>query len=262
MNAAHGASGAAVLPLPGVELGEVIEGQLWARRLQVARVRLACDWPRVCPSRHLRGAIVARLEESGGASVAWHQHGDDDVAAARSPEVLYRVGLGDGVPEVVCLGPRAAEHAQRLARDVHALWLPAGQVIEVRSVDVLYDAHVVQVRQKAWSRLTLRTPFFPTSTQWGRRPRSPGPERDAWAGQALAASLESFLGACGLAVAGQVHVQVVGLWDARVTWERPGRGDRHEAVGFHADFVANVAIPDGVGIGKHRAEGWGEVRHA
>lgn len=257
MNAAQAAPG---LPLPGVELGEVIDGQPWARRLQVARVRLACDWPRACPSRHLRGAIVARLEEAGGASVAWHQHGDDDESAARSPEVLYRIRPDDGAPEVVCIGPRAAEHAQRLARDVHALRLPAGQVIAVDGVDVQYDAHVVQVRQKAWSRLTLQTPFFPTSTQWGRRPRAPGPERAAWAGQALAASLESFLCAAGLTVAGQVHVQVVGMEDARVTWERPGRGDRHEAIGFFADFVANVAIPDGVGIGKHRAEGWGEVR--
>lgn len=259
-----GASGAhlpGVPHLPGVALGSEVPGQPWARAVPVARVRLTCDWPRVCPARILRGAVVARVDEAVGASVAWHQHGDDGDPAQRPCEVLYRV---EPHPEVWLWGPRALAHAAILAQHLHALRLPAGEVVEVRGVEIEAETATVQALGKGWRRYRLVTPYFPTDRAWARRPRTPGPERAAWAGQALRASLSTALGDVGLTPPADLHVHVAAMRDEPVEWERPVRGHVSRVVGFTADFVANVALPDGIGIGKHRVEGFGvlEVRDA
>lgn len=57
----------------------------------------------------------------------------------------------------------------------------------------------------------------------------------------------------------RVHVQVERYAVRRVEWDRPD-GRAFHADGFDAEIVANVRLPDGIGLGQHRAEGFGEVR--
>ena len=58
----------------------------------------------------------------------------------------------------------------------------------------------------------------------------------------------------------RLHVSIDEGQDERVTWERPGRGQSISSYGFRARWTCNAILPDGLGLGHHRAEGFGEVR--
>lgn len=42
-----------------------------------------------------------------------------------------------------------------------------------------------------------------------------------------------------------------------VEWRR--RGNRHKVSGFVAEFVSNLRLPTGMGVGRHTREGYGEM---
>jgi len=200
-----------------------------------------------------------------GASVAWHNHDDRSNTTHRPPEVLYRVR--DGRPSLYLLGPRAHDHAALLARHLHALRLPGDGVVDIEGLDLRLDEVVCQLLGKAWQTYDLVTPLFPPRVTWARRPREPGtPERVAWVGATIASGIRAWLDSVGPWLGrGQVDLHVMAHRrslrdDLRCAWERPTRGQASRVRGFRCRFTANVALPDGIGLGAHKSEGWGEVR--
>lgn len=134
----------------------------------------------------------------------------------------------------------------------------------VEDVQVRACTTTLAITPKRWHSYELVTPYCPSDVTWGRRPRGRDGAwaRPAWAGAALAASIRQVALTLGhdLEVgAHRVHVQIADFADARAEWVRPD-GRQWRVDGFRARFVANVRLPDGIGLGRHRAEGFGEVR--
>ena len=252
------ADGVAVTPeLP--PLGAEVEGYPWVRRTPWALARLDCDWRRK-PARILRGAVVKQIEDLCGASVSWHNHGDDAQSSARPSEVHYRVF---DVPELYFVGPRAATNAALLGR-VRALRLPAGEVIEVRGCELEVGETDAQYLGKSWRRYSLRSPIFPSSVVDQRRPRGDDMLELAWAGHYLSAAVVTLLGELGVlrqSIVPHVVIESSTLRLVPVSFERPARGQGARAVGFVCDFVCNAVLPPHTALGAHRSEGWG-VLHA
>ena len=238
-------------------LGQPVDGAPWARRVTWARARLDCDWPAACATRVLRGAVCEQIERQGGASVSWHNHGDDSRASQRPSEVHYRIM--DGRPELWMIGPRTPQNLARLAR-VGALTLPAGGVVAVRGMQVEHDDADVQYLGKAWRHYRLATPIFPSRVVDARRPREGGPIVAAWAGHYLTSAITTWLLECGLPPGPMaLHVSILPgtLRLGRVSFDRPSRDQGTRAEGFMCEFLANAKLAPYASLGAHRSEGWG-----
>jgi hypothetical protein len=210
----------------------------------IAEVRLQIPrWPRGACGRMLRGALCTELERHRpGLHIDWHGHAEVDTRDAYPP-ISYR---GFRRPSVWMMGPRTEEHL-RLLMQLSAIRLDRdGDILEVGGMDVQHHDQIPTVSNKRWRRYELETPLYPPDVAWRRRPREAGPERCAWAGQLLRASLAEL----GL----DAHVHIHAMEDRPVEW----RGERRR--GFVARWVSNAGLPDGIGIGAHKAEGWGVVR--
>lgn len=226
----------------GAAIGTTLDGQRPETRARVeyGEVTLACRWTFGVAA--LRGAVCAAVPD---AHVDFHGHLEDGTTRQTHATVLYREG-----PRVWAYGPRALDHLRAVAV-VRALRLPGGGVVEVEEAELRTGTTDVGVDAKRWHRYTV-TAYFPSSVAYARRPRQAGPERVAWAGQALASSIRMWLENVGLET--WPHVQVHDLQDQPLRW-------REDAVrGFSAQFVSNAILPPGVGLGQHVAEGFGECR--
>lgn len=235
--------------------GRVAAPAPWRVAVPWARVVLGCDWP--SPASALRGAVVGAL---GGvdAHIDFHSHLSDGTTRQQSPPVLYRVR--DRRPEVFLYGPRAHEHALSVARIDHLLD-PARGGVPVDGVEIVSGSTEVGVCKDGWRRYELASNYFPSGVACARRPKEASHEQDAWAAGALGSSLRLWLEAQGITPPPHrpVVVHLVGVDHERVTWR-----DRREAMrwGFRARFVSNAIVPDGIGLGQHVSEGWGEVWRA
>lgn len=243
---------------PAVAIGASLDGARVEQaepgtRATVAHgeVVLRCRWP--YGPAPLRGAVVAALGDR--AHVDHHGHLGDGTTRQARATVYYRVR--DGAPVVWAYGPRAGDHLAEVAA-LRALRLPAGEVVDVDEAALRLDSTDVGVLKDGWRRYEVAE-YFPSTVAYGRRPRRPGPERAAWTGQCLASSVRRWLADVGVSpdVDRPVHVHVHAHDDHEVRWR-----DREEAVrwGFSARFVANARLPDGIGLGQHVSEGFGEVR--
>jgi len=239
----------------------------WLIHVDHAEVRLSCRWPDTCPARILRGAIVGQVEKQIGASVEWHNHGDDGESSARPALTLYRVRSS---PEIYFYGRTAHQRAAWLLGSIHALTLPAGEVVAIDSADMRMGTTDCQVLGKTWATYDLVSPIFPSLVTYRRRPRDPGPERRAWAVHFLESSILDWLNGARSEYgmereAGQTGISVyVHDFDdidrsPKLRWERPGKTE-YEAHGFQCRFTSNAVLPDGCGLGRHRSEGFGEIR--
>lgn len=238
-------------------LGMEVEGYPWVRRTTWALARLDCDWGNK-PARILRGAVVQQIEDLCGASVSWHNHGDDAQSSQRPSEVHYRVI--DRAPELYFIGPRAPTNAALLGR-VRALRLPAGEVIPVRGCELELGETDAQFLGKAWRRYRLISPVFPSAVVEARRPRGDDTLTVAWAGHYLSAAIVTMLAELG--IERRVHPHVViderTLHLRPVSFDRPARGQGARATGFVCEFVCNAVLPRHAALGAHRSEGWGVV---
>lgn len=231
-------------------IGSALDGQRPETRARVeyGSVRLGCSWPFGPTS--LRGAVVSAL---GGraAHVDLHGHDGERGRQARAT-VLYRVH--DDSPIVWAYGPRALVHLRAVAC-VGALDGPDGRPVPVEGADLSTGALEVGSHKARWFRYESVSAYYPTAVQAARRPGG-GPELDAWAGWCLAGSMRAWLVDVGVgAHPRDVHVQIVALHREAVAWR-----DRDRGQGFRARWVSNAILPDGVGLGQHVAEGFGEVR--
>lgn len=227
----------------------------------VAEVRLDVDWPRACPPRILRGAVLAQMMASEGSTLHsdWHGHlNGPEGGMSRPAPICYRI---EPSPRLYLWGDRAHDHATRAAEVLRSLRLPGGDVLDIRSVDLDLRTEAAGVDRR-WYGYDLVTPLYPAAVAWGRRPRAPGRFRRAWAGTVIRRSILDLLGAMGKgdAVGSPLHVDVDDYRDVRLEWARPEREVREHVEGFRCSFAANVQLPDGIGLGHHRAEGFGEIR--
>lgn len=246
---------------PALPVGTTLDGERseaaapFRATVSWARVDLEADWP--APASALRGAVVAAL---GGpdAHVDFHGHLGDGTNRQAPACVLYRVHYRR--PSVWLYGPRAHDHA-RLVGVVDHLRDPAAGGVPVTGASMSMGTTDVGVDKDGWHRYSVEG-YFPSEVAYARRPRGrPSPEQDAWATGCLVSSCTRWLGQFGIEPQPQrpLVVHVVHVRHHRVEW----RG-RKEAVrwGFSARFVSNAILPDGVGLGQHVSEGWGEVRRA
>lgn len=221
----------------------------WRQTVRVAEVTLRLARPLDINGGALRGVVVQSLfpdpTEARGMDVDWHQHITDDEVRFGPPPILYR--MRNGVPAVFMWGPFAFHHASRL-RSLRVLRAREGDV-EVLDSDL--HAGVVDVRLDTFRRYTYRlaTPYFPG----GPRPENPSGRRH-WARHLLGASISHLMRHMGVRGPRRPWVDIVDIADARVNWRGKHRW------GFQATFATNARLPDGIGLGKHRSEGWGEVR--
>lgn len=213
--------------------------------ITIAEVQMRIPrWPPGACGRMLRGALCTELRQHVGDQlhVDWHGHAEEGHRAAYPP-ICFR---GFARPSLWMRGPRTTEHV-RLLLGLRAIRLRRdGDVLPVEDMEIRHVEEEITTSNKRWRRYELETPIYPPDVAWRRRPRKAGPERCAWAGQLLRGSLAE-LGA-------DAHVHVHEMEDRPVAW----RGEKRQ--GFVARFVTNACLPDGVGIGSHKAEGWGVLR--
>lgn len=221
----------------------------WRQTVRVAEVTLRLARPIGINGGALRGVVVQSLfpdpAKARGMDVDWHQHVTDDETRFGPPPILYR--MRSGVPTVFMWGPFAHHHASRL-RSLRVLRAREGDV-EVLGADV--HAGTVDVLLDSFRRYIYRlaTPYFPGEP----RPEGLSGRRD-WARRLLGGSIGHLLRHMGIPGPRRPWVDIVDFADARVNW----RG-RHRW-GFQATLTTDARLPDGIGLGRHRSEGWGEIR--
>jgi len=131
--------------------------------VEVAEVALDIPgWPRGACGRMLRGALCAELRQHVGDQlhVDWHGHASDGTVRQALPPILYRVQ--DGHPSVWMMGERAGEHLTLMLRELRAVRLAGGDVVEVRGMDLRRSTCHVRTTPKSWQRYELMSPLFPT----------------------------------------------------------------------------------------------------
>lgn len=231
--------------------------------LPVARVDLGCRW-RWHPSA-LRGAVVVAMAQLAGGDDRLHSDWNGRLNAgegetlSRIPPVCYRVA-GDQA-QLYLWGLRTAERLAELAR---LEWLvpPEGGPLPVAlSVDLQQEAFAVEGR--CWLRYESRSPWWPPLQAEQRKPKNaPDCVLRAWAAQRLLSGLYGVIRACGIVCEEGLRpvVQVEGIRPCPVVWHRDPKDLHHATTGYHLQFVSNVRVPDGFSLGKHVAEGYGELR--
>jgi hypothetical protein len=251
----------------------------WRIELPCARVRLdAPGWPVKAGPRIFRGALIAALMPllPGGEHSDWTGRlSDDGETLGRPPPIVYRVH--QGVPEIFAIGERAHAHGQIVSEVLRSLRLPGGEVIPATVSEVRLSRATVEESLHRWYAYRWRTPYFPCRAAYARRPHVKGLRERAvwpgdtdpltlslvgWAGRAVHRSLEQWLTAQG--VAPQPHrplaVQVID-YETRpcLDFSRADRGVRDERHGFSGAWITTWQLPDGLGLGAHASEGYGEV---
>lgn len=86
-----------------------------------------------------------------------------------------------------------------------------------------------------------------------------------WASESVTGWLHGFFRAMGIPEQDpishtRIGVDVLNLRPAKAAWHRDDRNIHIDQSAYHLRFVSNVMIPGGIGIGKHCAEGYGEVK--
>lgn len=250
-----------------VGLGWEIKDQPWARTTMIARVALGCRWP-YSPSA-LRGAVIHAIAdahpERGESAVHsdWNgrREGDGDTLN-RLPPVLYRVRGRDAA--LFLWGPRTGERLAELGR-VASLVDPENRVIPLNLCVDHEEARVSREARHYYLYETV-TPWWPPARAWARRPRGPGSDvfLSLWASESITGWLHGFFRAMGIPEQDPVShtrigVDVLHMKEAHAAWHRDDRDIHINQSAYHLRFVSNVMIPSGIGIGKHGAEGYGEV---
>ena len=249
-------------------LGWEVQGNPYARATVTARVDLGLQW-RFLPSA-LRGAILEEVARISGGNERLHSDwngrlgGEEGETISRIPPILYRV-RGDAA-HLYFWGPRTAERLAELGR-VEAVTDPENRRILVE-ISINSRTEETALTPRAWHRYESVSPWWPPARVWGRKPPHDAPQCvwNAWAADALSMGILGLFRALGVPeeTSGERTRLTVSVADMRcvpVVWHRDSKDIHHESVGFMVRFVANCALPDGIMLGKHGAEGYGEIRY-
>lgn len=217
----------------------------WSVLLPYAEIRWSAL--RRAPSGEvLRGAIIAALGREE-AHVDYHHHREDGSTVEAPATVLYR---GQGQPRVWMYGPRAHDHARELAELTRVRIGDRYQ--ELGCGVVLQGLHDIQVSGRQWFRYRSVSPLV-LPERWWRREPSGVAERCAWMQLVLQGYIHTLCEHIGLEMRQRLAVHVEGVERTRV------RIKGAAAPAFEVEWVSNVDLPPGVGLGKHRAFGFGEM---
>lgn len=233
-------------------------------RVDVAEATLICDWPRNAGHALLRGAVCGEMQRALSAAglpdlhADWHNHTGASGTIQQAPRVMYR--LTGRTPHVFFWGPRAHEHALACARHLHSLRFDAeDHIIPLDEVQVSTRTERAGCTGRRPYVYRLASPFFPPKVAAERRPKDPRtPEARAWASFLMASSLRSILGEMGVSVdeGRPIDVHMEGFDWGEVRY----RGTKEAGVGFTATIYTTADLPDGIGVGARRSEGFGELR--
>jgi hypothetical protein len=219
-------------------------------------------WPPFGCARVLRSAIAEEMRAQLGSLYHSEWMGKDvetGECISRTARILYR--FRDYTPAVYAWDERAHDHLRQLAARLRSLRIDTREgpkVYTVESVDISLSSGVLGINSSHRYHYRIVSPIFPTDTQWVRAPRNPSPFRTAWAQEVVSGCIAGLLSVENLYDA-PVHVYG-NLRETTVEWSRPQRNLTTRRAGITGEFITNVEIPDGMSIGRHGAEGYGELR--
>jgi len=245
-------------------IGMPVAGEPWRIEVCAARVDLGVHWP-YHPTA-LRGSVIAAVAAVVGGDALLHSdwngrlNAEEGDTLSRQAPICYRVHRER--PHLYLWGPRTAERLAELGR-VLAILDPTGRPIPIApQLESAVESLGLMGRQ--WYQYETVTPWWVPRQAMERRPCPSMPEciHRAWIGSALLGGLHGILRLAEIDLTQPIRpmVQVEEREACRVAWHRDTKNLHYESTGFHIRFVSNVLIPSGFALGKHTAEGYGEIR--
>jgi hypothetical protein len=218
--------------------------------------------PFMC-ARMLRSAVGEEINKQLGnmAHSDWLGKDEAGETTKRQARVYYR--YCDHTPQVFIWDDLASDHTNALCQYLHAIRIDTREkgplVLPVEEIRIEQGTAVLGQNQCYRYLYEFASPLFPTDRQWARRPRDPGHWRNHWMIDTIQGCIAGLLAGNNLH-SNDITIAPVSLSETRVEWSRPQRGLDTFRQGVTGRFVANVELPNGIAIGRHGAEGYGEIR--
>lgn len=219
-------------------------------------------WPVWGCARVLRSAVGEEMNRILGnlAHADWMGKSADG-ESKRQARIYYR--FTGRQPQVFFWDELAGDHVSVLAGRLQRVRLESRErgttYCEVRGIRIEQGAAMMGANVNHRYLYRLVSPIFPTDRQWGRRPREEGWARNFYLTDVVSGCIAGLLKGCNLR-SYEVKVAPEGLKECRVEWSRPQRGVETWRQGIVGMFSCNVELPSGIAIGRHGAEGYGEVQ--
>lgn len=218
--------------------------------------------PFMC-ARMLRSAIGEEVNKRLGKMAHSDWLGKDDTGdtVKRQARIYYR--YSGHIPQVFIWDDLTSQHLAALCQHLHAIRVDTREkgalVLPVEDIQIEQGTAILGQNQTRRYLYEFASPLFPTDRQWARRPRETGIWRNHWMIDSIQGCIVGLLRNNNL-YHDDVTISPVSLSETRVEWSRPQRGLDTFRQGITGRFVANVELPSGIAIGRHGAEGYGEIR--
>jgi hypothetical protein len=218
--------------------------------------------PFMC-ARMLRSAIGEEMNKRLGAMAHSDWLGKDETGECvrRQARIYYR--YSNHTPQVFFWDDLAKDHVMALAGHLQSIRVDTREkgalILPVEEVRIEQGVATMGQNQCHRYLYEFASPLFPTDRQWARRPRESSHWRNHWMIDSIQGTIAGLLKANNLHN-DDITVAPVSLAECRVEWSRPQRGLDTFRQGITGRFIANVELPSGIAIGRHGAEGYGEVR--
>ena len=235
-------------------------------RREIPWARVTLDIPGLPPfmcARMLRSAVGEEINKKLGrlAHADWLGKDETGETTKRQARIYYR--YSNYTPQVFIWDSLAGEHTMALCQYLRAIRVDTREkgslVLPVEDVQIEQGTAVLGQNQCHRYLYEFASPLFPTDRQWARRPREDGIWRNHWMIDTIQGCIAGLLAGNNLHN-NDITIAPVSLSETRVEWSRPQRGLDTFRQGITGRFVANVEIPNGLAIGRHGAEGYGEIR--
>lgn len=230
----------------------------WAR----ATLKIHGLPPFMC-ARMLRSAVGEEINKQLGplAHADWLGKDETGETTKRQARIYYR--YSNHIPEIFIWDALTTDHIGALCRCLRAIRIDTREkgplVLTVEGIQIEQGTGVLGQNQGHRYLYEFAAPLFPTDRQWARRPREVGIWRNHWMIDTIQGCIVGLLKGNNL-YSDDVTISPVSLAETRVEWSRPQRGLDTFRQGIAGRFVANVEIPSGLAIGRHGAEGYGELK--
>ena len=234
-------------------------------RKEIPWVRALLDIPGLPPfmcARMLRSAIGEEINRALGplAHSDWLGKDEAGETVKRQARVYYR--YTNRTPQVFIWDELAQPHIMALLKYLRTVRIDTNEkgslYLDVADIQIEQGTAVLGQNQTHRYLYEFASPLFPTDRQWARRPRDPGIWRNHWMIDTIQGCIVGMLKGNNL-YSDDVTISSASLSETRVEWSRPQRGIDTFRQGITGRFVANVEIPNGLAIGRHGAEGYGEI---
>jgi len=240
------------------------------RSTVVATVDLGLSW-RFSPSA-LRGAVLSELSKRSGGDACVHsdwngrEGGENGPTLSRIPPVAYRVH--NDRAHLFLWGPRTVERIAEIGR-LECLIDPEDRP---QSINLSIESSTTEIglTGRKWHTYTTESPWWPPATPWGRRPPDAAPSGvwAAWLSETLTTGILGYFRALGVPESPEetpgkntrLLVSVDRFRRVQAAWHRDDKDLHKNNPAFHVHFTTNAQLPNGMFMGVHGAEGYGEIR--